>query len=45
MTIDDGSMVVTGNYLKARIPEGRVRNEWVTVRIVDAGDVMTASVA
>jgi threonylcarbamoyladenosine tRNA methylthiotransferase MtaB len=45
MTIEDGSLVVTGNYLKARIPGGRARNEWVTIRIADAGDVMTASVA
>jgi threonylcarbamoyladenosine tRNA methylthiotransferase MtaB len=45
LTIEDGSLVVTGNYLKARIPEGFVRNEWVTVRIdADAGPVMAASV-
>jgi threonylcarbamoyladenosine tRNA methylthiotransferase MtaB len=48
LTIDDGAMVVTGNYLKVRIPPGRVRNEWVTV-IIDAhasgtlGGTLTAS--
>jgi len=36
LTIDDGSIAVTGNYLKVAIPPGRVRNEWITLRIVDA---------
>jgi threonylcarbamoyladenosine tRNA methylthiotransferase MtaB len=40
LTIDDGSVVVTGNYLKVRIPEGRMRNEWVTVRVVEAGEIL-----
>jgi threonylcarbamoyladenosine tRNA methylthiotransferase MtaB len=31
LTIEDGSLVMTDNYLKVRIPAGRVRNEWVTV--------------
>jgi threonylcarbamoyladenosine tRNA methylthiotransferase MtaB len=34
LTLEDGSVAVTGNYLKVRIPPGRVRNEWVDVRIV-----------
>jgi hypothetical protein len=33
LTIDDGSAVVTGNYLKLRVPPGRPRNEWVRVRV------------
>lgn len=33
LTIDDGSTVVTGNYLKLRVPAGRARNEWVKVRV------------
>ena len=38
LTIDDGSVAVTGNYLKVRIPQGRARNEWVQVRVLSAGD-------
>jgi threonylcarbamoyladenosine tRNA methylthiotransferase MtaB len=33
LTIEDGSMVVTDNYLKVRIPPGHARNEWVTVAV------------
>ena len=29
LTLEDGSLVVTGNYLKVRIPPGCARNEWV----------------
>ena len=32
LTIEDGSLVVTDNYLKVRIPPGLPRNEWVTCR-------------
>jgi threonylcarbamoyladenosine tRNA methylthiotransferase MtaB len=38
LTIDDGSVAVTGNYLKVRIPAGRARNEWVRVRVTTGGD-------
>ena len=31
LTLDDGSSVVTGNYLKLRIPPGWSRNQWVRV--------------
>lgn len=34
LTLEDGSLVVTGNYLKLRIPAGRSRNQWVRVRVV-----------
>ncbi len=33
LTLEDGSLVVTGNYLKVRIAAGQARNEWVRVRI------------
>jgi len=33
LTLEDGSLVVTGNYLKVKIPPGRARNEWVDVAI------------
>jgi tRNA A37 methylthiotransferase MiaB len=33
LTVDDGSLVVTGNYLKLRVAPGVARNEWVKVRM------------
>ena len=33
LTLEDGTVAVTGNYLKVRIPRGRPRNQWVQVRI------------
>jgi threonylcarbamoyladenosine tRNA methylthiotransferase MtaB len=33
LTLDDGSLAVTGNYLKLRIPPGCARNAWVRVRV------------
>ncbi|CAN5607698.1 tRNA (N(6)-L-threonylcarbamoyladenosine(37)-C(2))-methylthiotransferase MtaB [soil metagenome] len=36
LTLDDGTLVVTDNYLKVRVPAGRRRNERVRVRV--AGD-------
>jgi threonylcarbamoyladenosine tRNA methylthiotransferase MtaB len=38
LTLDDGSVAVTGNYLKLKIAPGRVRNEWVDVRVVSEHD-------
>ncbi len=35
LTIDDGTTVMTDNYLKVKIPPGRTRNELVTVTIND----------
>jgi threonylcarbamoyladenosine tRNA methylthiotransferase MtaB len=42
LTIEDGSLVVTGNYLRLRIPSGTRRNQWVAVRVVseDAGELL-----
>jgi threonylcarbamoyladenosine tRNA methylthiotransferase MtaB len=38
LTIEDGSLVVTGNYLKLRIPPGRSRNEWIRLRVLSHHD-------
>ena len=38
LTIEDGSLVVTGNYLKLRIPAGLLRNEWVSVRVGESSN-------
>lgn len=38
LTLDDGNVALTGNYLKVRIPTGRARNEWVRVRIASHHD-------
>jgi tRNA A37 methylthiotransferase MiaB len=42
LTIEDGSLAVTGNYLKLAIPPGRRRNEWVDVRVTshDHGELL-----
>lgn len=40
LTIGDGSMAVTGNYLKVHIPAGLPRNVWIDLRIVDAGPAL-----
>jgi threonylcarbamoyladenosine tRNA methylthiotransferase MtaB len=43
LTIDDGTLVVTGNYLKLRIPTGHARNQWVRVRVASEhhGELLT----
>jgi threonylcarbamoyladenosine tRNA methylthiotransferase MtaB len=41
LTIEDGSMAVTDNYLKVQIGPGRRRNRWAEVRIAGPGDPMT----
>jgi threonylcarbamoyladenosine tRNA methylthiotransferase MtaB len=33
LTLEDGSLALTGNYLKLRIPPGLARNEWVDLRV------------
>ena len=38
LTLEDGSLVVTGNYLKLRIPPGEPRNQWVHVRVASHDD-------
>jgi threonylcarbamoyladenosine tRNA methylthiotransferase MtaB len=37
LTLDDGTLVVTDNYLKVRIPAGLARNTRVSVRLVSDG--------
>jgi threonylcarbamoyladenosine tRNA methylthiotransferase MtaB len=45
LTIEDGTLVVTDNYLKVRIPAGLPRNEWVRVRISLAGDQLVGTLS
>jgi tRNA A37 methylthiotransferase MiaB len=44
LTLGDGSLALTDNYLKVRIPPGHGRNEWVQVRILAAGETITGMV-
>jgi threonylcarbamoyladenosine tRNA methylthiotransferase MtaB len=44
LTIEDGSLVVTDNYLKVRIPPGHARNEWVSVRLTTNSDGLGGAV-
>ena len=44
LTIEDGTLAVTGNYLKVRIPSGRARNEWIATTITGVGEPMTGQV-
>jgi threonylcarbamoyladenosine tRNA methylthiotransferase MtaB len=43
LTVDDGTHVVTDNYLKASVPPGRSRNEWVQVLIGGAPGALTGT--
>ena len=45
LTLEDGTLVVTDNYLKVRIPAGLTRNERVNVRIEQAGNTLVGSVS
>lgn len=45
LTIDDGSLVVTDNYLKVRIPAGLPRNQWVRVALSEEGDALLGTLA
>jgi threonylcarbamoyladenosine tRNA methylthiotransferase MtaB len=38
LTLEDGTLAVTGNYLKVRIPAGQARNEWVRVMMTSQDD-------
>jgi threonylcarbamoyladenosine tRNA methylthiotransferase MtaB len=40
LTLDDGTLAVTPNYLKVQIPPGRLRNEWVNIRILATDPAM-----
>jgi threonylcarbamoyladenosine tRNA methylthiotransferase MtaB len=43
LTLEDGTLVVTDNYLKVRIPAGRARNERVQVRLTSMSEAVLAS--
>jgi threonylcarbamoyladenosine tRNA methylthiotransferase MtaB len=45
LTLEDGTLVVTDNYLKVRVPPGHARNERVTVRIADTGGLLEGAIA
>jgi threonylcarbamoyladenosine tRNA methylthiotransferase MtaB len=45
LTIEDGSVVVTDNYLKVKIPQGLLRNEWVKVNVTVDGDRLTGTLS
>jgi threonylcarbamoyladenosine tRNA methylthiotransferase MtaB len=42
LTLEDGTLAVTGNYVKVRIPPGLARNEWVRLRLTsqDHGELL-----
>lgn len=41
LTLEDGTLAVTGNYLKVRIAPGHARNKWTRVKIASAdGSIM-----
>jgi threonylcarbamoyladenosine tRNA methylthiotransferase MtaB len=40
LTLEDGSLVVTDNYLKVRVPPGSARNQRVTVRLSEVGEIL-----
>jgi hypothetical protein len=44
LTLDDGTLVLTDNYLKIRIPAGLARNERVAVRIREDGGTLRGTV-
>ena len=45
LTLEDGTLVVTDNYLKVRVPRGRARNERVAVRIGRSDGVLEGTIA
>jgi threonylcarbamoyladenosine tRNA methylthiotransferase MtaB len=45
LTIEDGSTVITDNYLRVRIPPGLTRNAEVHVRVRAAGDDLVGELA
>ena len=38
LTLEDGTLVVTDNYMKLRVAPGRARNEWIRVRVTSDHD-------
>jgi threonylcarbamoyladenosine tRNA methylthiotransferase MtaB len=44
LSLDDGRLVVTGNYLKVKIPAGHTRNEWLDVRVTGRVSELTGEI-
>jgi threonylcarbamoyladenosine tRNA methylthiotransferase MtaB len=44
LTIQDGTLVLTDNYLKVRVAAGADRNRRVLVKVIDAGSVQQAEI-
>lgn len=44
LTLEDGSLVVTDNYLKVRVPPGQPRNSRVRVRIEETSPVLRGEI-
>jgi len=44
LTLEDGTLVVTDNYLKVRIPAGLARNQRVRVRVSEVGVMLRGEV-
>jgi threonylcarbamoyladenosine tRNA methylthiotransferase MtaB len=44
LTLEDGTLALTGNYLKVRIPPGHARNEWTTIRIERSDSALSGTV-
>lgn len=44
LTLEDGTLVVTDNYLKVRIPAGLPRNQRVNVRLSEVGSTLLGEV-
>jgi threonylcarbamoyladenosine tRNA methylthiotransferase MtaB len=44
LTLEDGTLVVTDNYLKVRIPPGLARNQRVNVRITEVAGSLSGVV-
>jgi threonylcarbamoyladenosine tRNA methylthiotransferase MtaB len=44
LTLEDGTLVVTDNYLKVRVPPGLRRNERVSVRIGSVGGIVEGTI-
>ncbi len=45
LTLEDGTLVLTDNYLKVRVPPGRPRNTWVAVRIDEVEPALRGHIA
>ena len=44
LTLEDGTLVVTDNYLKVRVPAGLPRNQRVNVRVSAVGSALAGEI-